>query len=68
MKRENIIKAIAYLLTALGSALFILFGLSSCNVTRTITTTASSFTRGDTAVNITTKTVEMYDAKKVVNN
>lgn len=39
-------------------------GLASCNVTRTVTTTSSSYQRGDTAVMITSKTVESYDARK----
>lgn len=38
--------------------------LSSCNVTRTITTSASSYMQGDTSVQISTKTIEMYDASK----
>ena len=38
--------------------------LTSCNVTRTITTTSSSYNRGDTSVVITTKTVESYNAIK----
>ena len=38
--------------------------LVSCNVTRTISTTSSSYNRGDTSVVITTKTVETYNAVK----
>lgn len=38
--------------------------LSSCNVTRTITTESSSYQRGDTTVMITTRTTESYDAVK----
>ena len=38
--------------------------LNSCNVTRRITTESSYLQRGDTAVVITTKTVETYDARK----
>ena len=38
--------------------------LVSCNVTRTISTTSSSYNRGDTSVVITTKTVETYSAVK----
>lgn len=37
---------------------------SSCNVTRVVTTESSYFQRGDTTVNITTRTVETYDATK----
>lgn len=38
--------------------------LTSCNVTRTITTSASSYTNGDTTTHIVTKTIESYDATK----
>lgn len=45
-----------------------LFGLSclfsSCNATRVITNQSSYYQRGDTAVCITVKTVESYDATK----
>ena len=35
--------------------------LSSCNLTRTVTTTAQTIQRGDTTTVIMTKTVEQYD-------
>lgn len=38
--------------------------LTSCNVTRTITTTSSAYQRGDTCVSIQTITKEVYDATK----
>lgn len=38
--------------------------LSSCNVTRTITTKSEYYTRGDTTCTIVTKTTESYDATK----
>lgn len=38
--------------------------LVGCNVTRTIATTSSSYSRGDTSIVITTKTVESYNAIK----
>ena len=38
--------------------------LGSCNVTRVVTNESKYTTRGDTAVVITTKTVETYDARK----
>lgn len=47
-------------LMAFGSAL----GLTSCNVTRTVTTQSEYFQRGDTTCTIVTKTVESYDARK----
>ena len=47
-------------LTALGTA----FGLTSCNVVRTVTNRSEFYQRGDTSVTIQTKTIESYDAKK----
>ena len=38
--------------------------LSSCNVTRTITTRSEAWQKGDTSVVIQSKTVETYDASK----
>ena len=38
-----------------------LIALASCNVTRTITTTAQTVQRGDTTTIIQTKTIETYD-------
>ena len=50
------------LLTALAIGLSVM--LTSCNVTRTVTTTSSSVKRGDTTVIIQSKTIEQYDASK----
>lgn len=36
---------------------------SSCNVTRTVTTKAEYYQRGDTTIQIVTKTTESYDGK-----
>ena len=47
-------------LTALGAA----FGLTSCNVTRTVTTKSEYWQRGDTSAVIQTRTVETYDASR----
>ena len=55
-----VIAVIIAALTALGASL----GLTSCNVTRTITNESQYFQRGDTSVIIQTKTVEKYDASK----
>ena len=38
--------------------------LNPCNVTRIVTNESKYTSRGDTAVVITTKTVETYDARK----
>lgn len=55
-----IIAVVIAALTALGSVL----GLTSCNVTRVVTNESKYYQKGDTAVTITTKTVESYDASK----
>ena len=60
----NIKKAIVGVATALVALLAACLGLTSCNVTRTITTESSSIQRGDTSVIIQTKTIEQYNAKK----
>lgn len=41
-----------------------LFSVTACNVTRTVTTEAQHFVKGDTTTTIITKTVETYDATK----
>lgn len=41
-----------------------LIAMSSCNVTRRVTTESSFFQRGDTTIQIVTKTTESYDATK----
>lgn len=64
MSKINLVKAIAYGLSALGAALLIAFGLTACNVTRTVTTTSQFYQKGDTTMTIQTKTVESYDASK----
>lgn len=60
----NVKKAIVGIATALVALLAACLGLTSCNVTRTITTESSSTQKGDTAVIIQSKTIEMYNAKK----
>ena len=66
MKKENVKKAIVYFIASLATALGILFGLSSCDVVRTITTSSECHQRGDTSVLITTKTVESYSGRKAL--
>lgn len=46
------------------AASFLIAALTSCNVTRTVTTTSQVYQRGDTTTTIVSKTVESYDAKK----
>ena len=64
MDKQKIYKIVATVVTALLSCLAIAWGLSSCNVTRTITTQSQYYQRGDTTCTIVTKTIETYDASK----
>ena len=64
MTRQQIIKIVISVLIAALTALGAAFGLSSCNVTRTITTKSEYWQKGDTSCVIQTKTVETYDASK----
>ena len=64
MTRHQIIKIIISVLIAALTALGAAFGLSSCNVTRTVTTKSEYWQRADTSVVIQTKTIETYDASK----
>lgn len=63
-QKQRLLKAIKSLALAIATSIAIALGLTSCNVTRTITTESKSLTRGDTAVIIQTKTIESYNAKK----
>lgn len=64
IQKQRLIQAIKYLALSIATAIAMAFGLTSCNVTRTITTESRSLTRGDTAVIIQSKTIESYNAKK----
>ena len=64
MDQQKIYKIVTTAVTALLSCLAIAWGLSSCNVTRTITTQSQYYQRGDTTCTIVTKTIETYDASK----
>lgn len=61
---EKIKKAIYGVLVALLALAGAVLGLTSCNVTRTITTESSSIQKGDTSVIIQSKTIESYNAIK----
>ena len=63
-QKQRLMKAIKYLALSIATALAMALGLTSCNVTRTITTESKSLTRGDTAVIIQSKTIESYNAMK----
>ena len=64
MTRQQIIKIIISVLIAALTALGAAFGLTSCNVTRTVTTKSEYWQKGDTSVIIQSKTIESYDASK----
>ena len=64
MSKQQIIKIVISVLIAALTALGAAFGLSSCNVTRTITTKSEYWQKADTSVIIQTKTIESYNAEK----
>jgi hypothetical protein len=64
MTKQQIIKIIISVLIAALTALGAAFGLTSCNVTRTVTTKSEYWQKADTSVVIQTKTIETYDASK----
>ncbi len=64
MTKKQVLKVIVSVLIAALTALAASLGLSSCNVTRTITTRSEAWQKGDTSVVIQSKTVETYDASK----
>ncbi|MBR2165754.1 MAG: hypothetical protein IJ915_04340 [Paludibacteraceae bacterium] len=64
MTKTQIIKIVISVLIAALTALGTAFGLSSCNVVRTITNKSEYYQRGDTSVVIQTKTTESYDASR----
>ena len=64
MTKKQIIKIVISVLIAALTALGAAFGLSSCNVTRTVTTKSEYWQKADTSVVIQTKTIETYDASK----
>ena len=64
MSKQQIYKIIVTVTTAIVTCVAIALGLSSCNVTRTITTKSEYWQKADTSVVIQTKTIETYDASK----
>lgn len=63
-KTKDVIAMVLRLVIAIATAISACLGLSSCNVTRVITTQSSYWQKGDTTCTIQTKTTEMYDASK----
>ena len=64
MTKKEILKVVISVLIAALTALAAGLGLTSCNVTRTVTTRSETWQRGDTSIIIQTKTVESYDASR----
>ena len=64
MSKQQIYKIIVTVTTAIVTCVAIALGLSSCNVTRTVTTRSEAWQHGDTSVVIQTKTVESYDGSR----
>ena len=64
MTKKEILKIVISVLIAALTALAAGLGLSSCDVTRTVTTRSEAWQRGDTSVVIQNKTVESYNAEK----
>ena len=63
-RTKKILKVIISVLIAALTALATGLGLTSCNVTRTVTTQSQYYQKGDTTCTIVTKTIETYDATK----
>ena len=64
IQKQRLIAALKYLAVSIATAIAMAVGLTSCNVTRTITTESKSLSHGDTAIIIQSKTIESYNAKK----
>ena len=64
MTKKEILKLVISVLIAALTALAAGLGLSSCNVTRTVTTRSEAWQKGDTSVVIQSKTVESYDGSR----
>ena len=64
MSKQQIYKIIVTVTTAIVTCVAIALGLTSCNVTRTITTKSEYWQKADTSVVIQTKTIESYNAEK----
>ena len=62
-KEKDCLGRVIGVLTALAIVALCLMAFNSCNVTRTVTTTAQTVQRGDTTTVIMTKTIESYDGK-----
>lgn len=63
-RTKTIIKAILSVLAAIIATLCTIFGVTSCEVVRTITNTSKYINQSDTTTVIETRTIESYNATK----
>lgn len=63
-KTKFILKVVISVIIAALTALAAGLGLTSCNVSRVVSTQSEYYQKGDTNVVIMTKTIETYDATK----
>ena len=64
LKNEKVQQGIKDVLISLSALIALIFSLTACSITRTMTTTSQSFTRGDTSTVIQTKTIETVTLKQ----
>jgi hypothetical protein len=64
MDKKQIYKIVVTIATCVTTCLAIALGLSSCTLTRTVTTQSQYYERGDTTCTIISKTVETYDGTR----
>lgn len=57
----NLFQRLIVVISAICVIVGLSIALSSCNVTRSVTTRSEYYQRGDTAVQIVTRTIESYD-------
>ena len=62
-EEKDCLGRVAGIVTALAIVVLCILAFESCNVTRTVTTTAQHYVSGDTTTTIITRTVESYDGK-----
>lgn len=62
-RAEFVEKALITSIVVLVMAMIVIIGCTSCNVTRTVTTKAEYYQKGDTTIQIVTRTTESYDGK-----
>lgn len=64
MDKKQIYKIVVTIAICVTTCLAIALGLSSCTLTRTVTTQSQYYERGDTTCTIISKTVETYDGTR----